>query len=104
MQNDGAEVEIAEAIDNAGRSGADRVLARREVVGNLFPFNLGRWSCDCPRGPVGDSIGHTTTISRGDAAGAPEPPLAAEAIVKKWAAGRDRLARCWEDAREVIGV
>jgi len=100
VQGDGAEIDIAEAIDNAGRTGADLIVLARGggSYEDLFPFNLEPVVRAIARAkvPLMTAIGHTDDHHLADdvadlAFGTPS--LAAEAIVKNWAAGRERLSR-----------
>ncbi|HEY8320909.1 MAG TPA: exodeoxyribonuclease VII large subunit [Candidatus Baltobacteraceae bacterium] len=100
VQGDGAEIDIAEAIDNAGRTGADLIVLARGggSYEDLFPFNLEPVVRAIARArvPLMTAIGHTDDHHLADdvadlAFGTPS--LAAEAIVKSWAAGRERLGR-----------
>jgi len=100
VQGDGAEIDIAEAIDNAGRTGADLIVLARGggSYEDLFPFNLEPVVRAIARArvPLVTAIGHSDDHHLADdvadlAFGTPS--LAAEAIVKNWIAARERLAR-----------
>ena len=100
VQGDGAEIDIAEAIDNAGRTGADLIVLARGggSYEDLFPFNLEPVVRAIARAkiPLITAIGHSDDRHLADEvadAAFGTPSLAAEAIVKNWAAGRERLER-----------
>jgi exodeoxyribonuclease VII large subunit len=100
VQGEGAEIDIAEAIDNAGKTGADLIVLARGggSYEDLFPFNLEPVVRAIVRAkiPLVTAIGHTDDRHLADEvadAAFGTPSLAAEAIVKNWAAGRERLER-----------
>ncbi len=100
VQGEGAEIDIAEAIDNAGKTDADLIVLARGggSYEDLFPFNLEPVVRAIARAkiPLVTAIGHTDDRHLADDvadAAFGTPSIAAEAIVKNWAAGRERLER-----------
>ncbi len=99
VQGDGAEIDIAEAVDNAAKTGADLIVLARGggSYEDLFPFNLEPVVRAVVRSaiPVVTGIGHSDDHHLADDVADAvfgTPSIAAESIVKQWDAGKNRLA------------
>jgi len=100
VQGDGAEIDIGEAVDRAGKSGAAMIVLARGggSYEDLFPFNLTEVVQSIVRAkvPLVTAIGHSDDHHLADDVADAffgTPSIAAEAIVKRWEAGRNRLLR-----------